>query len=266
MTDEPFGSFSRRHGYDHRDDPIAIREGAPYELRDAVATIALNAGMGTSALHDIVCGVLRIRPRPQNLGILEVDLLLERCEWNQVYDVIQAISRRLGERYPAQATEFEERMNEAFFEGGIGWQIEGGVISARGEEAFEAAVALATAAAQEADLPTARQEIHEALRDLSRRPDPDLTGAIHHAMGAAECVAREVTGESKLTLGEVLKRYPDLLPRPLDEAVAKTWGYASQTGRHIREGGSPERDEVELAVVLAAAVVTYLAKKIVVAP
>jgi hypothetical protein len=32
---------------------------------------------------------------------------------------------------------------------------------------------------------TARDEIHKALADLSRRPELDLTGAVHHAMAAS---------------------------------------------------------------------------------
>jgi len=36
---------------------------------------------------------------------------------------------------------------------------------------------------------TARGEIHEALGDLSRRPAPDITGAIQHAMVAPMSLA-----------------------------------------------------------------------------
>ena len=46
----------------------------------------------------------------------------------------------------------------------------------------------------------------------------------------------------------------------LDTAVGKDWGYASEMGRHIREGREPERKEVELIVGLAATVATYLCR------
>ena len=32
-------------------------------------------------------------------------------------------------------------------------------------------------------------DLKEALLDISRRPTPDLTGAIHHAMAALECLS-----------------------------------------------------------------------------
>ena len=61
--------------------------------------------------------------------------------------------------------------------------------------------------------PTAAGHLHEALQDLSRRPEPDLPGAAYHAMGALECVARDLTDDPKSTLGEILKRHPGLLPK-----------------------------------------------------
>jgi hypothetical protein len=108
---------------------------------------------------------------------------------------------------------------------------------------------------------TARNEIHQALVDLSRRPAPDVTGAVQHALAALECVARDACGDPKATLGDILKRYPDLLPRPLDAAIEKVWGYASEHGRHLREGREPTMAEAELLVGMASVVSTYLVKK-----
>ena len=80
-------------------------------------------------------------------------------------------------------------------------------------------------------------------------------------MGALEAVARDLSGEPKATLGEVLKRNPGLLPKPLDTALAQVWGYASNEARHVEEGREPSREEAELLVGLAAVVATYLTKK-----
>jgi hypothetical protein len=43
--------------------------------------------------------------------------------------------------------------------------------------------------------------------------------------------------------------------------MEKIWGFASEQGRHLREGKEPTQEETELAVHVAAAVATYLAKK-----
>ena len=53
----------------------------------------------------------------------------------------------------------------------------------------------------ETGLKRAANEMREALRDISRRPEPDITGAIQHAMAALEATAREATGQSNPTLG-----------------------------------------------------------------
>lgn len=80
-------------------------------------------------------------------------------------------------------------------------------------------------------------------------------------MGALEAVARDLTGDPKATLGEVIKRNPDLLPKPLDSALSQVWGYASNEARHVQEGREPQRGEAELLVGLAAVMATYLTNK-----
>ncbi len=156
----------------------------------------------------------------------------------------------------------QELINEYFLEAGVGWRLVDGLLESRGAEAFESTVDAAQAALESAGLPTARNEIHEALRDLSRRPEPDLTGAVHHAMAALECTARQAAGDPKATLGEVIKRNPNLLPKPLDESTSKMWGYASEMARHMREGQTPSRAEAELVVGVAASLCNYLASKL----
>jgi hypothetical protein len=135
-----------------------------------------------------------------------------------------------------------------------------GEVVTRGTETFESNVHGAVDALEAVGRATASGEIHEALMDLSRRPEADLTGAVQHAMAALECVARDVCGDERATLGEIIKRYPGTIPKPLDDSVAKAWGYASEMARHIREGHKPERKDVELIVSLAATVATYLSR------
>jgi hypothetical protein len=80
-------------------------------------------------------------------------------------------------------------------------------------------------------------------------------------MGALECVARDVTSDPKATLGDIPKRHPGLLPKPLDKVVSQVWGYSSEVARHVREGQEITRHEAELLVGLSATVSTYLLRK-----
>lgn len=129
------------------------------------------------------------------------------------------------------------------------------------EDILEETVRVAESLLQTKGLKTARNELLEALRDLSRRPNPDITGAIQHSMSALECAAREVCGDARATLGDIMKRHRDLIPRPLDEAVSKVWGYASENARHLRESGEPTFEEAELVVNIASAIATYSVRK-----
>jgi hypothetical protein len=267
-------SFSRRHGYSGQAAPITVREDAPEALRHAVVQIAAEEGFATpSAQRTLICRVLRVMADRSNWSEYpnvagEVEDLITSCKWYRVYDIAEAFyagaeaSQRGFGAPSGGAADFESKLNEVLYEQGIGWKMDRGQIVYRGDQPFEQAVASARKALQQSKRNTAQNEIAEALSDLSRRPTPDRTGAIQHSMAALECVARDISGDPKQTLGALMKNYGSKLaiPRPLDAAVEKAWGYASEVGRHLQEGREPSAEEAELVTTVSAAVVTYLVK------
>lgn len=139
-----------------------------------------------------------------------------------------------------RARTFQDSLNEFFVEEGIGWQIVDGEIVTRGTEAFEAAVRQAGEALQAARRATAKDEIHEALADLSRRPEPDLTGAVQHAMAALECVAltpparegRAAGGGRMPMIGEPADANPAHVPAAAATPAAAA-GARDRAGLHL---------------------------------
>ena len=268
MSENYQGPFSRRLGYRAEEAEITIREDAPEGLRFSVLQIACELGMRPSTIRDVMCRVLLTAPNPGNWGEYpniwdEVNLHVQSCDWFKVYDVAEAIHQALSQRDSDTADQYEERLNDHFRERGIGWQMQSGEIVIRGSESFSAVTEEAGQVLADDNRPTAAREIHEAIEDLSRRPDPDISGAIQHAMAAMECVAREVTGQGNLTLGAIISQHAaamGIFP-PLDQALRKLWGYASQEGRHLQEGQDPRFEEAELVVSVAASVCVYLSKK-----
>jgi AbiJ N-terminal domain 4 len=254
--------FSKRHGYARLNDAeITVREDAPHEMRGVLIQLAYDAGLRPKVLRPIVCRVLRKRPDDDNWSEypnidMEIRRLVDECPWYKVYDVVEAIAAEVGD-----SEKFEADLNEYFIENGIGWKLENAVLIVRGPVTLERSLVEAGEALNDAGLPTAANELREAVSDLSRRPAPDVTGAIQHAMASLECVARRVCGEEKATLGDVIKRHADMIPRPLDEAITKLWGFASENARHIREGREPTYAEAELVVSVAAAAGNYLVRK-----
>lgn len=258
-------TFSKRQGlFSIKEKEITVREDAPEGLRGFIKMAYYDLNKNPSDLRAITSRVLKIAPDSNNWSEFpnidwEVGQHLDSCEWYLVYDIIETIIQKLN---TTEKTTFSNEINEYFIANGIGWKIVNGLIETRGDEVFETAVKTVVSVLETAKLETAKTEIKEALIDLSRRPTPDITGAIQHSLACLECVAREATGDKKATLGELIKKHPNIVPKPLDIAIEKIWGFTSEQGRHLREGQAPEYLEAELVVELSAAISTYLGKKI----
>lgn len=265
--DDELASFSERHGYEPDAVEITVREDAPEALRVGIISLASRSGLSSKAIRDIVCQVLLTRPDPNNWSPSNVDFevatLIDDAGWYRIYDIAEQFRRKLGSIHftgfdSPEAQRFEQGFNQLCREHGIGWKMENGVILARGDEGFELAVQQAKQTMKDHGNNTAREELHEALQDISRRPKADVTGAIQHAMAALECVARDV-GQTKETLGRAVKSLH--IPSPLDATVGQLWGFSSNQGRHLLEGNEPDFDEAELVVGLAASLSVYILRK-----
>ncbi len=261
--------FSQRHGYGDTAKDIVVRHDAPQELREAVVAIGYETCKDDPKwMRDVVCKALRKLPNTGNWSSNaireEIYLELGYCEWYEVYDIVEAIEKEAREVVTPQGqpTKFATELNRYFVRQGIGWQLIDGEISARGDDAFELTRQMVDEALRDKGLDTSRTELREAIRSLSVRPKADVTGAIQHVMAALECLAREVAGNPKLTLGEIIKKNPGMIPPPLDESVLKAWGYSSERGRHLREGRTPDFAEAALVVSISSAVCMYLSNKL----
>lgn len=258
-------TFSKRQGlYSIKEKEITVREDAPEGLRGFIKMAFYDLNKNPSELRTITSRVLKTPPDSNNWSEFpnidwEVGQHLKNCEWYLVYDIIEVIIQKLN---PNEKETFTNEINEYFITNGIGWKIVNGQIETRGDEVFETAVNKVVTVLDFAKLQTAKTEIREALSDLSRRPTPDITGAIQYSLACLECVTREFTGDKNSTLGDLMKKYPSIIPSPLDQAVAKIWGFTSEQGRHLREGQAPEYFEAELVVEVTSAIVTYLGKKL----
>jgi hypothetical protein len=258
-------TFSKRQGlFSIKEKEITVREDAPEGLRGFVRMAYYDLKKNPSDLRSITTRVLKTPPDSNNWSEYpnidyEVGHHLDSCEWYLVYDIIETIIQKLNAQ---EKTTFANEINEYFIANGIGWKIVNGLVETRGDEIFETAVKTVVSVLETAKLETAKTEIKEALTDLSRRPTPDITGAIQHSLACLECVAREIAGDKKATLGELIRKHPNIVPKPLDIAIDKIWGFTSEQGRHLREGQAPEYLEAELVVELSAAISTYLGKKL----
>lgn len=255
--------FSTRNNYKKEKIPIKIRENAPKELQEFMIETAYHFGISPKYLRSIICRIIRKSPDIINnwSDFPNVDNenheLLENCEWFYIYDLIETLYDKLPNE---KSTEFENDINDFFNGNGIGWQFVSGEIIFRGDDNFEKQKNEAVVILDKANKETARHEINEAIKDLSKKTS-DITGAIQHSLAGLECVVREVAGDDKITLGALIKKYPHIVPKPLNVAIEKMWGYSSNMGRHLSESSPPDFDEAELLVSISASLISYLAKK-----
>ena len=256
--------FSKRLGLRGKAVPVSIRNDAPEEMRRLIIMIAQRVGLSDNEIRATICDTLP--PDPETYEWLQQPLDWEDeywpindCEWHFVYDIIEGLIRRiaanskLGGEY---ALHFSSKTNEYLLQEGIGWEIRDGRVIARGSDAFQASIDDAVSDAADASMPDAAGALSSALNALSSRPDPDLTGAISHASAALEAVSNEVAGTNEKSLGKIIELLE--LPRPLDQAIDKMYGFASQHGRHFKEGRQPTFEDAQLVVHVASAAVTYL--------
>ena len=267
--------FSRRHGYRLAHAEITTRETAPQNLRSAVPLIAKNLDMKAESMRRIVCQMLLVEPKDTNIADIyiwnEVKKLFLECTWFEVYDIAEALydaflqndlNLTIGLSLTdgsVVAEKYSQRLNQFFYENGIGWEMRSGEIQFRGSDTFNESTKEAAIVLMKSGFSTAETEIREAIKDLSRRPDPDLTGSIQHGMAALEAVARFVTGKSNFTLGRLISKLN--LPQPLDNAVKQLWNYASEHARHVREGRTVDSVDAELLVIVSCALCTFIAKQ-----
>lgn len=256
-------NFTERMGISIPHAEINIRYEAPSSLRNYLFQLMLNYEHSLKKIRKLVCYITKAPLDPNNWGENEfmqdeISTIMESCPWNRIYDIIEYFYNKLP---IYQKESLEKEINEYFEEKGIGWKLYNGNIEIRGDENFENEIRKVEQILEDNGLETSKSEIKEAIADLSRRPKAEITGSIQHSLAALECLCREVTGDKKDTLGTLINNHPEIVPKPLDEAIKKIWGFSSEQGRHLQEGRGPEYEEAELLVHLSASLCVYLGNK-----
>jgi hypothetical protein len=266
-------SFSQRHGLSGPPPGTLVRDEVPVSFRVFLADLPhAHLGIEFHDMQKVVCEVLQEWPDEQLPPYYDSKRRIKKCEWFRIYEIIEGLYVLLRDKegpHRGYTGSFVKAISEAFVSRNIGWQLDyNGNVVTRGDESFERIIEVADR--ELANRQTTRARIQEAIKDLSRRPQPDLTGAISHAFAAMECIVgdilytpEEIRENTHHTFGSFLKHHPDLFPsEDFKDGFQRLWKYANNEGsRHGKEGIEPARDEAELVVSLAVALVTYLNRK-----
>lgn len=115
--------------------------------------------------------------------------------------------------------------------------------------------------------PSTRTHLSGALKNLSKRPNPDYRNSIKESISAVEALCREITGET--TLGKALKALEKngvIIPKFLNSAIENLYIYTNDAKTGIRHAlmddkDAPQYDEAKFMLVVCSALINYIQGK-----
>ncbi|MBC7362499.1 MAG: hypothetical protein H5U06_09505 [Candidatus Aminicenantes bacterium] len=209
----------------------------------------------------------------------EIDyLVLNKLNWNQVYDLIELIFENIKYRTyeefigwyedPEKSKqiryEFTIDINKLLDSCGIGWILKKGKLQIQCSELLDESLV------QKAKLLLSNKifegpniQFNKALDLLRKRPSPDYENCIKDAIGAVEGTLKILLNDKKIRFGNAIDRLvkEKKIKKPLDNIFNALFAFASQAPA-IRHG-QPEKPDSSLAEALfyiytCAACVIYL--------
>lgn len=182
-------------------------------------------------------------------------------EWWEVYDFIEFILKISPDDWSADLEKFTNLLLED----------ENAAYRVINKEIIEITDENELSAIQNAldDSPkSARDHLIRALELISERASPDYRNSIKESISAVESISRELSGNSKATLGDCLKTIKSTTPihPALESAFLKLYGYTSDSGgiRHAitEDTQPPSFSDAKFMLVACSAFTNYLLTKI----
>ena len=178
------------------------------------------------------------------------------CKWYEVYDFIEFLIQDKDTLIDAEAIKI---LNVVLKRENAAYRIVGvEIVEITGANEIKAI----EDALSHPDDPV-REHIRTALAMLSDRNEPDYRNSIKEAISAVEATCRLVTGMKVATLGDALKKIPDLHPA-LQKAFLALYGFTSDTAgiRHsLLDEPNLTYADAKFMLVACSAFVSYLRSK-----
>jgi hypothetical protein len=147
--------------------------------------------------------------------------ILFASEWNQVYDFVDFVAKRLDHPYMDRCNRILERNNSAYR------FLNRHLVQITSEQELSS-VEAATSFSD--PFTPASQHLRSALEKLSDRTSPDYRNSIKESISAVEAMCQILTGEPGATLGQAVKKLEDSgvkIHPAFELALQKIYGYSS---------------------------------------
>jgi hypothetical protein len=186
-----------------------------------------------------------------------------KAEWYEVYDFLEFLSSVhscFGDKFRNSCNVVLESEHSAYRF--VGDKITPIVNDIEIQEVEQAAESSSTH-----KLEGARKHLDAALEKLSDRQNPDYRNSIKESISAVESVCAIISGDTKATLGQALKKITDSvgLHPALEKGMSSIYGYTSDAGgiRHAMiEESNCDLADAKYMLVSCSAFINYLIMKV----
>ena len=144
-----------------------------------------------------------------------------KTEWFHAYDFVEFLLQDVDARQYLDG-EFTVALNNVLKKDNAAYRVVGDQIA---EVTSEEEIASIEAALEHPDTPV-REHIRAALTMLSNRENPDYRNSVKESISAVEAMCRILTGQSSVTLGDALKKIPNL-HEAMKKAFLALYGFTS---------------------------------------
>lgn len=180
-----------------------------------------------------------------------------KCQWYEVYDFLEFTLNSIED------DNINEAVNLILERDLSGYRFVSGTftdITAKEE------IDMLEEALSNNDYPGVRRHLQRALELLSQRESPDYRNSIKEAISAVESACREITGNTKATLGDALKlmERTNKLHPALKDAFSKLYGYTSDEAgiRHaMLEEPNLDATDAKFFLLICTSFINYIKSK-----
>jgi hypothetical protein len=177
--------------------------------------------------------------------------------WWELMDTIEKIWEETRKYSKSDCGQFRERVNHLFELRDVNWILdENGRLVKRLQNLAVIEQALAST---DSEADASIEHLKKAWSLFNKRPIPDLANSVKEAVMAVESTVVGLSGESKGTLSDALKKLK--LHPALTQSLEKLYGYRGDAPGVAHGASTPpevSRSEAELVLTVCAGLVTFL--------
>jgi len=186
------------------------------------------------------------------------------CKWFEVYDFIEFIANACPDELDYINPSFMEICNSVLERELSGYRFVGGKITQITSE--EEIVEIEEALEATKSLKPVNNHLKRALDLLADRKSPDYRNSIKESISAVEAICILITGNTKATLGQALKKIEKKvkLHPALKSAFSSLYGYSSEAEgiRHaLLDQPNLDFEDAKFMLVSCSAFINYLVSK-----